>query len=121
MHAATKTALAAAVIVAFLAAGAGYHQATEDTMTCTITHKERVYGKDREVRGRQIHTSECGILAVADVPLRNEWDALDLYRSIETGVTYDLTTTGARVPALGWNPTVIAAEESMTSNSNVRG
>lgn len=109
MRTTTKAAIAATVTIVL--AAAGYHWATETEMTCTVTSKERVYGKDGQVQAYRLDTT-CGILDIDEVPLAWAWDPTGLYESIDAGGTYDLTTTGVRIPELGWNPTVIGAEQA---------
>jgi len=106
VHLITKAILTASAALALSAACAGYYQATEDTLACTVTGKGRVYGMDGNVRAYQLHTADCGDLHVADVLLRGAWDSIELYRSIEIGKTYEFITVGAITP------TVIAAEST---------
>lgn len=76
-------------------------------VTCTIQDKESV-NKESEHEYR-VYTEECGVLTAGDNLLRWHFDSADVYASLEVGSTYNLTTTGWRVPLLSLMPNIIEA------------
>ena len=96
MRTTLKATITAGVVLALYATALGYYQATENTITCTVQGKQPMVGMDGQRQGYRLAT-DCGDLTVADVPLRNEWDSIELYRDIQLGETYEFTTTGGTV------------------------
>ncbi len=82
--------------------------AHEEHLTCTITEKESVAKGDSGHEYR-VFTEECGVLKVGDTVWRMHFESADVYASLHEGETYDLTTTGWRVPFLSWMPNVVEA------------
>ncbi|MFD5599889.1 hypothetical protein ACFWHR_07505 [Leucobacter sp. NPDC058333] len=75
--------------------------------SCVVEEKDRAaseHGSDMRV-----YTS-CGIFAVADSIWLLRWNSADVYQQIEVGKTYDLETSGWRVPLLSWFPNIVKAE-----------
>ncbi|NKG22236.1 hypothetical protein [Paeniglutamicibacter terrestris] len=98
------------VIGALLVGAAGIGIAKnlhEEHPTCTITAKESIAKeKGHEYR---VFTEECGVLKVGDTIWRMHFESADVYASLHEGETYDLITTGWRVPFLSWMPNVVEA------------
>lgn len=85
---------------------------TETARTCTVTGTDRVVTPDRS--DMRVYTKECGTLAVADVMLRGQFNAADIFGALEEGHTYDLQTIGWRIPALSTFPTIIGTPVEVT-------
>lgn len=95
-----------AVLLAAIGGTAAVNLHTNE-VTCTVQDKESVNKKsDHEYR---VYTEECGVLSVGDNLLRWHFDSADVYASLEVGSTYNLTTTGWRVPLLSLMPNIIEA------------
>ncbi|GAB3224297.1 hypothetical protein GCM10027447_12770 [Glycomyces halotolerans] len=109
-----KTAIGiAAAIVLFLCCGA-YYWGSEDTITCTVSEKDRTTASSGDGGSRSVHrvyTEDCGVLEVGDALPRGQFDSADVYASLEPGATYEFTTIGWRIPLLSMFPTVIDATE----------
>lgn len=97
-------ALAAVVAVAGTAVA---WQATTETQTCTVEDKDRTTNRNNGSDAR-LYTS-CGVLAVADDPLRLHFASADVYAAVEPGQVYELTTVGWRLPLLSVFPNVLEA------------
>lgn len=80
----------------------------EEHPTCTITAKESVSKGDSGHEYR-VFTEECGVLKVGDTVWRMHFESADVYASLKEGETYDLITTGWRIPFLSWMPNVVEA------------
>jgi hypothetical protein len=110
------TVIGAALLFAIaLTVGWFYHWGSEQTLTCTVTDKDRTTTTDAEGNTKSIHrvyTDECGVLEVNDVLLRGNFNSADDYAVLKEGETYELTTIGWRIPLLSQFPTVIDVEST---------
>lgn len=80
----------------------------EERPTCTITAKEST-SKGESGHEYRIFTEQCGVLVAKDSLWRMHFAAADVYGGLEVGETYDLITTGWRVPFLSWMPNIVEA------------
>lgn len=115
--------MAASAIVIGLLVIAGFGAAiyaehgNETTQTCTITDKDRTTSVTRDGTSRsdtRIYTEQCGTVQVADLLTQGQFDSADIYASIETGHTYEITTVGWRVPFLSAFPTILGTPVEVT-------
>lgn len=83
---------AAAVLAVAALCCAGSYWGTGETRTCTVTEKDRTYGKDGNRAGVVVYTEQCGDLAVQDVPWRWQWNSDEIEAALERGRTYEIST-----------------------------
>lgn len=88
----------------------GFHASTANTMTCTVTGKDRVASSNGSSDMR-VYTSDCGTLTVGDMLIFGTFNSADIYGALEEGKTYKMTVSGARVPILSMFPVITEATE----------
>ena len=101
--------LGLAAFVLFFLFGIGfyvYSVSHTDTVTCTVTDKDRAKNSEGGSDMR-VYTKDCGTLKVADSLFDGTFSSSDTYASIEPGKTYTFDTRGVRVPILSAFPNIV--------------
>lgn len=88
----------------------GTYYSTTDTVTCTVTDKDRTTNRESGSDMR-VYTSDCGVLKVADSILDGHWSSADVFSEIEPGGTYTFKTRGYRMPLVTAFPNIVEVVE----------
>ena len=80
---------------------------TQETVTFTVTDKERVNGYESS---RYLVFTEDEVFQNTDSLLMWKFSSSDLYGSLEVGTTYEALVTGWRVPFLSWYRNIVTVE-----------
>ena len=79
-----------------------------ETQTCTVESKDlRMTGQG--ATAPRLYTEECGTMNITDV-FPFHFEAGTVYGQLDEGETYELTTSGFRVPILSMFPSVVKVE-----------
>lgn len=84
----------------------GYYD--DDTVTVTVTGKERVM-KDQS--SYYLIFSDKEVFTIQDTLIKQQWASSDIYGHIEEGKTYKFTVYGWRVPFLSWYRNIVSYQE----------
>lgn len=74
------------------------------TKQCKVTDKESVT-KDK-IHQYRLYTT-CGTIVVEDQLARLNFSSADIYGGVEVGKTYNIVTSGFRIPFLSMFPSVV--------------
>ena len=92
------------LVVSSIIASPFYVYGTADTVSITITGKERGNGRDSSyLVYAEDETFEC-----TDSLLRLKFNSSDVYGSLEVGKTYIASVYGWRVPMLSWYRNIVS-------------
>ena len=80
------------------------------TQICTVNSKDRSTNRDGNSNTR-VYTDQCGVFSVEDRFFAGYVDSADVYAQIQVGKTYELHTTGRRVPIMSAFPNITSASE----------
>lgn len=107
--------VAVAILAAIAAIGLNVYSASHtESLTCTVTGKDRTQKSGGSKSEMRVYTSDCGTLKIADSLLDTRWDSADLYGSLKENSRYEMTTRGVRLPFFSMFPNIITAKEVAT-------
>lgn len=101
-------AIALVAVLAVFSFAASYMN-TQVYSNCTVTDKDRGFAnKDRS--NMRVYTT-CGTFEAEDLIFAGQFNSADIYGSMTTGDTFDITASGFRIPILSMFPIIHEAEK----------
>ena len=88
-----KALVSTIAIVVLTLSGCSY--LTEDTLTATVTDKERITTRSTS---RYLIYTDKETLQNSDIWIRGKFRSSDIYGKLEEGKTYDFVVCGQRIP-----------------------
>lgn len=80
------------------------------TLTCTVTEKDRSTNKDNQSVFR-VYTEQCDTLGLADNIFAGNFNSADMFGKIKVGKTYEFQTVGTRNGFMSWFPEITKMRE----------